>query len=524
MKGEALTVMAVEDDAGDAELLRRNLAQIPAIDLDFMHVPNVEEAEAALSRVGVDLAFVDYLLGPRTGLDLIRNVRASGDLRPIICLTGRGDEHVATEVLHAGADDYLVKSDVTVDSLRRAIEYACARFQRRKVERRNAELLGELQTKSDQLEKNNRRLAELYETAHQFVDNVSHEFRTPLTVIKEFAAIMRDGLAGGLTEQQMEYLSLIIHRSDDLNLMVDDMLDMSRLEAGMLGIWRKNCHVESVIQKVRATLERRAAASKVTLDFALADDLPEVYCDAERIARVIINLTVNAIKFSSEGGRVRITSEDVPAANEVRIAVTDEGPGIQEDQLALIFERFRQVEGSSCPTSRGFGLGLSIARELVQLNLGEITVESKVGQGSTFRFSIPHAQPDRVLERYLRQSWVNDSQKALSIMIARSEDCGDARIDELEGFIHHHMGARDLVFPVGPNRWVCIHRRTAKELPSFISAIERCWSESNRNRPESPLPRLDLQVAGTWTLPAGKPGLLQAFVEAMQAPEMHHAG
>ena len=186
MNAEPLTILAVDDDHEDAELLRRNLAQIPGIDLDFVHVPTVAEAEAALSRVGVDLAFVDYRLGTGTGLDLLRSIRASGDLRPVICLTGQGDAHVATDILHAGADDYLIKSEVTPETLRRSIENTTARYHQRRLEDQNKHLLKELQAKNEMLEKNGRHLAEIYETAHEFVDNVSHEFRTPLTVIKEF--------------------------------------------------------------------------------------------------------------------------------------------------------------------------------------------------------------------------------------------------------------------------------------------------------------------------------------------------
>src|SRR5690606_16188025 len=150
------------------------------------------------------------------------------------------------------------------------------------------------------LKRKNRRLKRLYETAHRFVDNVSHEFRTPLTVIKEYVGLVHDGVLGGLSEEQADMLEVVTDRADDLNNMVNDMLDISKLDAGMLGLWRKTCNVSDMIERVRPSLERKSHLKQVAIEFDIPETLPQVFCDDEKIGRVIVNLAINAIKFSGD--------------------------------------------------------------------------------------------------------------------------------------------------------------------------------------------------------------------------------
>ena len=513
MCAEPLTVLAVDDDHGDAELLRCDLAQIPGIDLDFVHVPTVVEAEAALSRVGVDVTFVDYRLDAGTGLELLRSIRASGDLRPVICLTGKGDEHVAIDALRAGADDYLIKSEVTPDTLRRSIETSTAHYHQRRLENQNKHMLKELQANNETLEKNSRHLAEMYETAHQFVDDVSHEFRTPLTVIKEFTSIIHDGLAGELKAEQREYLGIVLNRVDDLAALVDDMLDISKLEAGLLGVRRKVCRVADIMEHVRTTLERKAAQRKTKLEIALADDLPKVYCDPEKIGRVIINLAVNAFKFSEDRGEVRLSVSHDPVEAQVVFAVTDHGAGIHPDSVEALFERFKQIGTTSRTAVKGFGLGLNIAKELVHLNLGDIGVESKVGQGSTFSFTVPTAEPPRLITRYLQRvrAFREDAAFA-SLVSARVSPTlqGDIR-DEVEQFIQQHIRRSDLVFRARPNVWLLVFTSNRRHVDGRLHRIYDAWVEENRNRPAAPLPAIEFDTRGTWILADGTREFIERF-------------
>jgi diguanylate cyclase (GGDEF)-like protein len=492
---QALTVLVIDDDAGDAELLRRHLEQIPNFAFHFVHCSSGEAGRAELGRRHVGAVFLDYRLGAESGLDTLKCMRSAGYLGPVIVVTGQGDEYVVADLMRAGADDYVAKTDLGVELLQRALHNAENRHLERKTEARNKQLLTELQSTKKSLEGTNNRLAELYKTAHQFVDNVSHEFRTPLTVIKEFTSILRDGLAGDLTAEQREYLDLVLNRTDDLTTMVDDMLDISKLEAGVLGVSRRNCGMLEIISKVRTTLERKALAAKVKLEISADDGLPSVYCDPEKIGRVLINLTVNALKFCEENGHVAVQVSRQASDSCVRVSVTDDGRGIAPEDLQAIFERFKQIEGHVRSSTKGFGLGLSIAKELVQLNFGEITVDSKLGSGSTFSFTIPTAQPSNVLALYLKRSY----SSPLALLSATIKDAVDrARLDEVEQFLQRQLRRSDLLFRRQPNTWLVVAAAGAVELGQMASRLERARAQANRNRPSGALPRIHLEVKGSW--------------------------
>lgn len=524
MIGEQITVLAIDDDYGDAELLRRSLEQIAGLHVDFVHVADPAETAATLARVAVDVTFLDYRLGDQTGMEVLQAIRASGDLRPIICLTGQGDEYIASRLVRAGADDYLVKADATPELLRRAIENSTAQFERRKLEEHNKQLLQELKVKNEILEKNNRRLGELYETAHQFVDNVSHEFRTPLTVIKEFNSILRDGLAGEMNDQQREYLDIALNRVDDLSTMIEDMLDISKLNAGLLGVSRRTCRVPPIIEHIRPVIERKALANKVVLDISMNGDLPAVYCDPEKIGRVIINLAVNAIKFSTEQSNVRLWTQHEPHDAQVVIGVTDHGPGIDPEHVAALFERFKQGEATVRAGPKGFGLGLHIARELVYLNLGDLEVESELGQGSTFRFSIPTAEPSKLMARYLnRVEALRDGLSVVSVISARvTHDVNDALLEELEQFILHHLRRTDLAFRAEPHAWLLVIAGTQRETGGLARQLEEALSAANRNRQGEPLPPIEFESRGTWRLDKEKAELLRQMEVHFTPLELCH--
>ena len=522
---EQITVLAIDDDASDAELLRRLLEQVPSYEIEFSAVPDIDQAREALKELAVDVMFLDYRLGAITGLDVVKELRNSGELRPIIALTGQGDEYVATQLICAGADDYLVKDDVDPEKLRRAIDNATTQYHRRRVVEENRRLLKEVQVKNDALEAKNRRLAELYETAHEFVDNVSHEFRTPLTVIKEFTSIIHEGLAGETTEEQREYLATVLNRVDDLATMVDDMLDISKLEAGLLAIYRREVPIAEIIDRTRPVIQRKAIAGDVQLAIDVEEDLPIVFCDPEKIGRVLINLAVNAIKFSPENATVHVWTHREDAAGHVRIGVTDNGPGIDPDNVTAIFERFKQIEGSVRSSTKGFGLGLNIAKELVHLNFGDIEVESTLGQGSTFSFTVPVADPIRLIDRYLdRLNVFRMGASFVSLVEALTSDLADAeQLEETDHFLQHQLRRTDVLFRSAPNRWVLVAASNQRDISAMMRRIDQAWDEANRHRPGAALTPVSLNPLGTWAVDHYGEDFRQNFANAVLPAEPSHA-
>jgi PAS domain S-box-containing protein len=251
----------------------------------------------------------------------------------------------------------------------------------------------------EMLAQQNDKLKALSDRAHNFVDDVSHEFRTPLAVIKEFVSIIADGLAGPVSKEQAEYLTILNNAVLDLNHMVEDFLDSSKLRAGRLRVDRQGHEVERIFDGVRPMITGKAVQQRMVLREQIEPGLPRVFADEEKVRRVLMNLAVNAIKFSRGADGIELWAR-ASGDGGVEIGVTDHGPGLAPQDLERLFERFRQFESVPAPGMKGFGLGLNIARQLVWLNLGEMRVQSEQGKGATFSFTLPPDDPAAVVAAY----------------------------------------------------------------------------------------------------------------------------
>ncbi len=500
MRGNRVRVLLLEDDPVDAELVKRAIHKT-ATPMELQWVERVSEAIELLASQQFDLVLSDLSLPDCDGDETIERLQQAASEVPIIVLTTIDDRDLAVELLEVGAQDYLPKDCITGDILDRAIRHAIQRQQQLVVTQR---LLREVQDGRDLLESKNSKLEKLYKQAHEFVDNVSHEFRTPLTVIKEYASIVCDGLAGEVTDEQIRMLNIVEDRADDLNTMVDDMLDSSKLESGLLGAWRKRCKVPDILSHVTAALQRKSQVKGVELKYDIDPDLPELYCDAEKIGRVITNLAVNAIKFCGDPGIVRITAQSTFDSPDVAFSIEDNGPGIDEAGLKQIFERFEQLGTTSRGSCKGFGLGLAIAKELVDLNLGHMTVESELGKGSTFRFYVPENDPLELMQRYLRHvEGKPDCPPIVSLVIARVESQEGTNTDrEIDGFLNYLLRRNDLLLQTTPGEWCLALPTDDREVQTYFERSKKAWDEANRNRPFGPLPRVDYEWMGSWRIPA----------------------
>jgi signal transduction histidine kinase len=248
----------------------------------------------------------------------------------------------------------------------------------------NVRLFTEIQEKSHQLE-----VASQHKS--QFLANMSHELRTPLNAILGYTEMMADGLYGDVGEKAQGVLERVQSNGRHLLGLINDVLDLSKIEAGQLVLAIEEYSVADMVATVLSATESLARAKNLKLGSAVAPGLPTGSGDARRLAQVLLNLVGNAIKFTDQGG-VQIRA--VRAGDRFEIAVVDTGPGIAPADQARIFDEFQQLDSTSTRRKGGTGLGLSISRHIVELHGGRITVESEVGRGSTFRISLPvHAQP-----------------------------------------------------------------------------------------------------------------------------------
>ena len=246
------------------------------------------------------------------------------------------------------------------------------------------------------------KLIELDQLKTDFVSTVSHELRTPLTIMGEYASIISDEIPGKLNPEQREYLSIIEGNIDRLSRIIEDLLDISRIEAEKLVLKREFVDLASVINDVVTQFKPEADEKKIELETVSPISLPAVYVDADRIRQVFTNLIGNAIKFTPRNGK--ITAEITDREKEVECRVADTGIGIAPENLDKVFTRFEQFDRMNGSGAKGTGLGLAITQALIQLHHGRIWVESEPNKGSNFIFTLPRYSPATLFQEHVMNS------------------------------------------------------------------------------------------------------------------------
>ena len=237
-----------------------------------------------------------------------------------------------------------------------------------------------------------RRLKELDRMKSDFVSNVSHELRTPLTAIKGSVDNMLDGITGNLNEKQSRYLVRIKSNADRLGRLINDILDLSRIEAGRIDLRPAYLPMASLAKEVAEVLRTVAAEKLISLEVAAAEENTRVWADRDKVTQVLMNLIGNALKFTPSYGKVTVGIKSADP-EWVQISIADTGPGIASEDANKIFDKFYQAAQPNKQKTRGTGLGLTISKALVEMHGGSIWVESGPGNGSNFCFTLPARQP-----------------------------------------------------------------------------------------------------------------------------------
>ncbi|HHW07639.1 MAG TPA: DUF3365 domain-containing protein [Clostridia bacterium] len=250
----------------------------------------------------------------------------------------------------------------------------------------------ELKAKQQALETANKELETLNQHKSRFLATMSHELRTPLTAIIAFAELLQQQLPAGdqVNRQNVEEIKT---NGENLLMLINDLLDLAQIEAGRYRLRPETMDVVDVIDSVERVIAPLARKKEIEFSTEFLTEVPLVKADPEKFRRAVLNLADNAVKFTPQGGKVRITVDYDRDKEEVLIAVSDTGIGIRAEDLSYIFDRFRQVDNSDARRYRGSGLGLALAKELVEMHRGWVSVSSEVNKGSTFTIGLPVGRP-----------------------------------------------------------------------------------------------------------------------------------
>jgi signal transduction histidine kinase len=363
--GNSIRALLIEDNPGDARLIREMLreAGVGLAEVDLRTADRLSSGLQRLYEDNVDVVFLDLTLPDSSGFETFTAVHAAAPDVAVIILSGLADEDLAVRAVHQGAQDYLVKGNVDGGTILRAARYAIER-QRLEAARRDLE-----------------------KQRDEFFSSISHDLRTPVAAIKAAIGVVLANEPPNTSPALHRLLGNIDLAADELAVMIEDLLEVARLQAGRVELWRSQVDLKGVVSRAIRGLEPLVQARGQRVSVVEPDEPVMAQVDAERLGRVLRNLLSNAQKYGREKGSIGVRVEQ--SADAVCVSVTDDGPGISPDEQERIFERFYRVGRSR---SMGSGLGLAIARGLVELHGGQLSVESTPGAGSTFRVTLPRSQ------------------------------------------------------------------------------------------------------------------------------------
>lgn len=460
MNSSPIKILLIEDNPQEARLVHEILSESDMI-FELEHKNRLKTGIKYLQEVDTHIVLLDLTLPDGNGLDAFVKMQFQKLAIPIIILTGLDDVNVATTAIRAGAQDYVVKENMSSDNLVRAIRYAIERknvecalensrasfhsiveknadgiliidqegivqfvnpaasffLSRDKANLLNQKLeylldddplreiniqikngkggIGEIQRVQTDWKGEKSYLVtirditarkELDKLKDEFISNVSHELRTPLTSIRESVSQVLDGILGKITEKQKKFLSVCLKNTDRLKRLVDNLLDIAKIEAGEFELKSNRWDMAELVDNVISSFTPMAQNKGLEIRSLVPNHAINISGDRDQIFQVFNNLLGNSFKFT-ETGLIEITV--VEKKKWIECSVADTGKGIAQDELPKVFNKFQQFGRIDGPGERGTGLGLPIVKGIIELHRGKIRVESKANIGTKFTFTLP---------------------------------------------------------------------------------------------------------------------------------------
>ena len=368
-KGSARRVLVVEDNSINRYMLTQHVTQLGHT------VTQAENGVQALERMAeapFDLVLLDMMMPEMDGYAVLERMQGDPELReiPVIVISGLDEVDSVVRCIERGAADYLTKPFNPV--LLRARIGACL----------------EKKQLWDNLRDNYRALQELEKLRDSLTHMVVHDLRTPLTSV--LTGLYTIESMGELTEEQRECWSMAVMGSETLLAMINDLLDISKMEDGSLRLDYSDPSPEMLVERSLQQVLQLAREKRISMRTELDADLPPLRADEDKLRRTLVNLLSNAVKFTPEEGEIAVRCRRQSEEGSLLFSITDNGEGIPEEAFAKIFEKFGQVESRKRGRKNSTGLGLTFCKMAVEAHGGRIWVESSLGAGSTFHFTVPH--------------------------------------------------------------------------------------------------------------------------------------
>ncbi|MCX8118580.1 MAG: hybrid sensor histidine kinase/response regulator [Desulfobacterota bacterium] len=484
-------ILVVDDEKEIRDFLFKALTRLGGFRVSLAE--NGEEALKKIAQEKFDLVLTDLKMPVLDGLQLITEISR---LRPetlTVLMTGHGTIDSAIEAMKQGASDYLTKPlnlDEMLLRLRKALEER-QRFVR-------------MRDYVEQLEKANQELRKIDAMKSEFVSIASHELRTPLAAIKNAIQLILSGKTGPINEHQTRFLSMADRNITRLTNILNDLLNLSKIESGKIELKLERTDLKPLIDHTLLSIKPQADGKSLRLETEVSEGLPPVYGDREKIEQILVNLIGNAIKFTPEGGKISVIAKwfseekDCRGTPKIAISVRDTGIGIPAEHLHAVFEKFFQVEGSLHRSSGGTGLGLAITKGLVEAHRGKIWVESEVGKGSTFTFTLPIYEEVRrephfrfVLEAEIRRAQKKNLPLSLLLIefVDRRPKGGEAILVELEHRIRQSLCRKSdmLMRREGEATLVALCEADSKGVQSIRQRMEEDLRKNPLSGPDGPL-------------------------------------
>jgi CheY-like chemotaxis protein len=368
---------------------------------------------------------------------------------------------------------------------------------------------------------NDQQQARLRMAISRFLDQTSHDFRTPLTIIKEFATLMRDGLVGEVNKRQCDYLDIINDRADELTAMFDNVLDAGKLQAGVFRLWRQPTSVAEVVETLAPLFQRKAASKGTTCETAVEPDLPTVYADQDQLPRILNNLLSESLSAFTQPDSVCVWAKAEPEHGNVQIGVTVRGGQIAPHRLAGLRQATLSGHATDAWTEDLAELGLLVASRLIRLHLAQLRCEQSDDGTATLSFELPCCEPLRLLDGYLhRAPGASIDQHVAGLVSATVNPRVKAVVAKVvDEFIQQWTGPNDLAVQVEKHRWLVLVQGDRVHTSDWIRQVEMAWSETLDARPGGLLPRLEWTALGQWAWARNADELRSRF-RAETAPTM----